>query len=302
MTAVTVMIAGGAMAVLAGLVAGAGALLGFGGPAPRRPIRRGLRLSRRSLTAAGVGLVVFVASGWLLAGLTAAWCVVVVPELWSDKRAATVITRLEAVASWTRRLADLMASGAANSLESALARSASMCPPAIEAEVARLGARLGPQGTEPALRAFAEEIDDPAGDHVAAALILRTRSGGAGLSLILGDLACDIEAQVANRRQIEADRAKPLSNVRMIIVLTGVMSAALVVFGGDYMAPFHSVTGQVLLALPMGMMIAALMWIRDLTKAVQGPRFLRATPSGAGPAIRAGSAISGGPATGGGRR
>ena len=296
MTALTIIIAGGVMTVLAGLVAAAGALLGFGRPPSRRPSRRRLRLSRRSLVAAGVGLVVFVASGWLLAGVTAGWCVVVVPELWSDKRAAVVITRLEALASWTRRLADLMASGAANSLEAALLRSTSMSPPAIEVEVARLGARLGPQGTESALRAFAEEIADPAGDHVAAALILRTRSGGAGLSLILGDLASDIEAQVANRRQIEADRAKPLSNVRMIIVLTGLMSVALVAAGGEYMAPFATVTGQVLLALPMGMMVVSLMWIRDLTKAVQGPRFLATPPTDARPAISGAAATAdGGP-------
>ena len=37
-----------------------------------------------------------------------------------------------------------------------------------------------------------------------------------------------------------------------------------------------------LLALPLGMMIAALMWIRDLTTAAPGPRFLQAAPTGRG--------------------
>jgi hypothetical protein len=221
---------------------------------------------------------VFIASGWLLAGIGVAWCALIVPQLWADKRTATLIVRLEALASWTRRLADMMASGAANSLESALLKSTTMCPAAIESEVRHLADRLGPQGTETALRAFAEEINDPAGDHVASALILRARSGGAGLALVLGDLAADIEAQVSNRRQIEADRAKPMSNVRMIVVLTALMSLGLVLFGGDYMAPFRTVTGQLVLALPMGMMIASLLWIRDLTKAVTGPRFLSADP------------------------
>ena len=59
---------------------------------------------------------------------------------------------------------------------------------------------------------------------------------------------------------------------------------ALVLVGGDYMAPFSTATGQILLALPLGMMIAAVMWIRDLTKQVPGPRFLQPTPAGrAGP-------------------
>ncbi len=279
MTALTVMTAAGVMLILAGLVWGIGSVLGYGRRS-RRGFRWRVRLSRRHLTAGGAGLVVFAVSGWLLAGVGVAWCTLIVPELWADKRTATLIVRLEALASWTRRLADMMASGAANSLESALLKSTTMCPAAIEAEVRRLGDRLGPQGTETALRAFAEEIDDPAGDHVAAALILRARSGGAGLALVLGDLAGDIEAQVSNRRQIEADRAKPMSNVRMIVVLTAVMSIGLVLFGGAYMAPFHSLIGQLVLALPMGMMIASLLWIRDLTKAVTGPRFLSADPGG----------------------
>lgn len=277
MSALVVTIAVGTMLVLAGVVWGVGALLGYGVAPARRVSRPRPSLTRRQLGAIGAAVVVFILSGWFLAGLAAGIGALIIPDLWADRRGADVIDRLEGLSSWTRRLADLMASGAANSLESALLRSVTMCPAQIEPEVRRLGDRLRPRGTEAALLAWADEIDDPAGDHIAAALILRHRSGGQGLAPLLADLAADIETQVSNRRQIEADRAKPMSNVRMIIVITLLMSAVMVLFGGDYMQPFREPFGQLLLALPMGMLVGALVWIRDLTKAQVGARFLTTT-------------------------
>lgn len=274
MSPVAVIVAVGVMLIIGGISIGVGASLGYGAARARKPVRVRARLTRRQLIAGAIALGVFVVSGWLLAAITAGVAALMIPDLWSDKRGLQVITRLDALSTWTRRLADLLASGAANSLEAALIRSAGMCPPEIEPEVRRLADRLRPRGTEAALLAFADEIDDPAGDHIAAAMILRHRSGGQGLAPLLADLAADIETQVANRRAIEADRAKPMSNVRMIISLTIVMSAVMIFFGGDYMAPFRTLYGQVFLALPMGLLLASLGWIRDLTKAQVGPRFL----------------------------
>jgi tight adherence protein B len=290
MSPLVVLISLGGMLVLTGLVLLIAALAGITAPtAPRWPAgaRRSLPRLRRSWVAAGVlGLVVFVVTGWVAAGIAATGAVFVVPGLWSDTRSVAVIDRLEGLASWTRRLSDLMASGAASSLEAALERSVKTAPASIAGPVGELAMRLGPQGTEAALRAFADELADPAADHVAMALILRHRSGGRGLALVLKELAEDVEVQVRLRRQVEADRAKPRSNVRLVLTVSLLMAAGMALFARDFMAPFSTPVGQVALAVVLGIFAAALGWIRSLTKVVVGARYL--TPGTTDPQVGVG--------------
>ena len=108
-------------------------------------------------------------TGWPVAAIAAAAAVVFVPQvLGGGKAAKRMIATSEALADWTRRLADLISSGAAG------------FDPRRAAPVAELGAapdraggvhtwctRMGPQGVERALRQFAREVDDPAADKIA---------------------------------------------------------------------------------------------------------------------------------------
>jgi hypothetical protein len=192
-----VLLAGvGVMVALAGLVLGAAGVAGVAAGRPARTHRR-LVLRRSWLAAAAVGLLVLVATGWVAVAAGAAGACVIVPAiLASGAEADTRIARLEALAGFTRRLADLLASGAVGSLDHALHRAATGCPPAIKPEVAALVSRMGPQGLEPALRAFGRDLADPAGDHVAMALILRARNGGRGLATVLQNLASDVDERV----------------------------------------------------------------------------------------------------------
>ena len=60
-----------------------------------------------------------------------------------------------------------------------------------------------------ALRAFADDLADPTGDLVVAALMLAADRRGRGLTRVLEGLAVTVEAEVALRRQVDADRATP---------------------------------------------------------------------------------------------
>ena len=82
----------------------------------------------------------------------------------------------------------------------------------------RLSARVG---TEEALRAFAAELDDPAGDRIAAALIIATGQRGGAVHDVLSALAEILARDVAARREIEAERAQHRTTVRWIIVFIG---------------------------------------------------------------------------------
>ena len=292
------------LAVLAGLcgaVAAAGLLLIAAGlrPAPVSPRRpwsqpaalrglpgvRGLRAvleRRRLLAAAFAGTVLaWLVTGWPVAAVAAGAAVLGVPRLLSQSRARRQLDRLEALEAWTRRLADLLASGAGG-LEQAIGASVRTCPPPIAVEVGALAGRLRVDGPEAALRGFADDLADigsPAADLVAAALILRARRGGRGLRPVLDALAADVADLVRARRATDADRAKPRSNVRVLVAVTSIVLGVTLVFARDYLAPFGTPAGQVMLAVITGVFAAAILLLARITRPPDTPRFLPATPS-----------------------
>ncbi|WP_020670177.1 type II secretion system F family protein [Amycolatopsis nigrescens] len=231
---------------------------------------------RRVLVALAVGVVVWWATGWPVATILAVAAVVMAPILARGRDAQRVIARLDALASWVRRLADVLASGAGG-LEQAIASSARTAPEALAGEVETLAVRLRTRGLESALRAFAEDVGDEAADEVVLALILRARAGGRGLVDILDAKATALEREVVARRDIEADRAKPRTDVRAILGITTVLLAGLVVFAHEFLTPFHDLLGQLVMAGIGGLLGAAGWWMHLLTRTRRPPRLLGAT-------------------------
>ncbi len=123
------------------------------------------------------------------------------------------------MAEWTRNLAGVLTVGVG--LEQALVATLRSAPQPIRPEVSRLVARLRARWTtEDALQEFADELDDATGDLVAAYLILGARRRGTGLASVLQGLAESVADDVAARRQIEADRAKPRATARNVTLIT----------------------------------------------------------------------------------
>lgn len=277
----TVLIAVGGMLVMAGLALGVALLLGVqmpqraGSPTPRSDAGHARRWRREQLLAVPVGIGAALLTGWVAAGLGAAAVVAVAPSLLSPSAGSKRhIARLEALASWTRRLADLLASGAAQTMQDALARAAVTSPPPIAKESAALASRMGPQGLEPALRQFATEIADPVGDHVAMALIVRARHGGAGLAAVLSALSLDVDEQVRMRRAILSEQTKQISNVRSILAVTVGFWVLLAIFARSYMAPYTAIGGQLALGVIVAGFGVTLAWFQRLSRPVVGARFL----------------------------
>ncbi len=288
------MMATSVLAALAGATAAAGLLLIVAGLRPvetglarpgrgwwRRARRAGRGPARRLLTAGGVGLLAGLVTGWPVVGLAAAAAVAAVPRLLSAAATARQLARLEALEAWTRRLADILGSGAGG-LEQAIGMSVRTCPAPIQAEVSALAARLPAWPTEAALRAFADDLSDlgsPAADMLAAALILRVRHGGRGLRPVLDALAADVADLIRARRAVEADRAKPRTNARTLIGITAVVLAATVMFARGYLAPFGSPAGQAMLALIAAVFAGGLVLIARISRPPATIRILPPAPS-----------------------
>lgn len=248
-------------------------------PAPRRASRLPrLRLSRWSqlLLAAGLvlGVVVALVSGWLLALLVVPVAMVGLPVLLSTSDQVGAIRRLEAMEEWIRSLSGVLTAGVG--LEQALIVTLRSTPEPIKPEVSRLVARLRARwSTEVALRGFADDLDDATGDLIAANLILGARRRGPGLASVLESLAESVAADVRSRRQVEADRAKPRAVARWVTIIT-VTVLGVLAFTGEYVAPYNSPIGHLILALLLGAYVAVLVWMRKMAAGKPLPRFIGA--------------------------
>ncbi|MFE9882288.1 type II secretion system F family protein [Streptomyces sp. NPDC005784] len=238
------------------------------------------RLRRQTLAAAAA--VVFVAV-WLVSGnfvgaVLLGGAVFGVPWLISPAQLEKErIGQLEGLSEWTQRLAGLLRLGMG--LEQAMITSRQGAPEELAGQITNLSDRLR-LGWRPqeALRVFADELDDVTADKVVAALILSVDDRGPGLAQALEDLAGTVREEVAKKRAIEADRAKPRTTVRwMTIITVGVVVAGF--FVPSYTRPYSTLLGQLVLAFLTAGFVGVLALMRQLGHFRRIPRFLVTDPS-----------------------
>ncbi|WP_125777980.1 type II secretion system F family protein [Antribacter gilvus] len=244
--------------------------------ARRRPARMA-RVAQRSWVLAGAGLAAGVV-GWQVTGLPVLVVVgplaaVGLPWLLSDPVPAQQIARLEALEEWTRSLSGVLGSG--QGLEHALIATVRSAPRPIAGEVQRLAGRIASRhDTAGALRAFAEELDDTTADQVALQLITASRSRGGGLVALLTRIAESVADQVKARRQVEAERAKSRASARWVTLISAIILGALTLTG-DFIDPYRTPAGQLLLLLLLAAYVAALLWMKRLSAGPKPVRLVR---------------------------
>ena len=257
-------------------------------PRPERPPSQlGSRLASmsprtRATLAASVltGLLAALATGWIAAIVVLPAAAFGLPYLLTAPATAERIRRVEAMEEWTRSLAGVL--GAGVGIEQALTATLRSTPDPIKPEVTALVARLRARwDTEAALRAFADDLDDVTGDLVASNLILAARRRNRSLSSVLQGVAESVAEDVASRRRVEAGRAKPRDSARLVTMFSmGVL--LILAFTGDYIAPYGTPVGQVVLVVLLLAYAGGLLWMRKMAEGQPLPRFL-------GPAARAGA-------------
>jgi tight adherence protein B len=183
------------------------------------------------------------------------------------------VARIEAIAAWAEMLRDTMAG--AGGLEQSIIATAPISPPPVRTQVVRLAASLERQQLAPSLRAFADEIDDPAGDLVVAALLLAADKSPKKLGDLLGRLAHSARADVNMRLRVEASRARTRTAVRVIIIFTVLFSVFLLLFNRKYLDPYDTLVGQGVLSV-VGMCFGgAFLWLSRSFRFADDERFLR---------------------------
>ncbi|MFJ3495885.1 type II secretion system F family protein [Streptomyces sp. NPDC086091] len=244
----------------------------------RRAAERAAALARfagrRGSFAALAGLAVLLLTRWTVAGLATAVLVFFWDRLFggaAEERAA--MKRVEALASWTESLRDTIAG--AVGLEQAIPASARAAAPVLRPHLDALVDRLRARTPLPdALQVLADEIDDASADIIVAALILNARLRGPGLRQVLGALAKSAREEVDMRQRVMAQRAATRRSVQIVVAVSIAFVLGLSVFNREFVEPYGTAVGQLVLACVCGLFGLGFWWLRKLSTIETPERFL----------------------------
>ncbi len=289
--------------ILLGAVAGAGAallVLALVGTPPKahRPVTTSGslldRVGRQTLYGAGAGLLALIITRWPVAAVASGALVLFWPALFGGVRAEReAITRLEGLAAWIESLRDTIAG--AVGLEQAIPATTYAAAPSIKPQLRILVDRLRVRVPMPvALQRFADDLDDPSADLVVATLILNARLRGPGLRQVLSSLADAAREELDMRQRVFAGRSSTRRSVQIVAGFSVLFVLGLSVLNRDYVEPYGTALGQLVLCIVVGLFAAGFLWMRRLSGVITPARFLVATRDRTG-------AVSATPTAGGAR-
>jgi Flp pilus assembly protein TadB len=237
----------------------------------------GLDLQRSTVRVAvgiGVGLVLLVVTRWVVLAVAIGFLVALWDQIFggvqSERRS---INRLDGLAAWTESLRDTIAG--AVGLEQAIPATAVNAAPTIRPALNLLVDRLRVREPLPsALLKFSDDLDDSSADLIVAALILNSRLRGPGLRDVLGALAESAREELDLRRRVEGSRRSTRRSVQLVVGITLLVPALLVLLNPDYVQPYQTIEGQMVLAVVIAIFGLGIIWLRRLAGVEAPERFL----------------------------
>ena len=262
----------------------AGALLGLGifvvisawrGRLILLNLRRGTSVvrPRQVVTATSVFALVWVTTGWTLSALTIAAVAVM---------ASTAATRhhsrrddrirVDAIAVWTEQLRDMLAGS--SGLEQTIASTAVHAPAVLREPLERLVASMTYSALPQALHRFAREVDHPTADFVVAALSTAATRQVRELGSLLSHLASCARDEARMHTRIWVGRSRTRSAVKIIAAVVVMFVGGLALLSPDYLAPYRTAEGQVVLSVVVLVFFGALLLMQRLSVVVLPDRFV----------------------------
>jgi len=218
-----------------------------------RPARRHRRaagvdqlLVRAGSAVAGVALAYWW-SGWMALMISLGLLGWVLPSLLGVRtRRRQQLARSEAIAVWAEMLRDLLVSNAG--LHEAIGKSARVAPVAIRDEVQALYVRTQRGDLATALVRFADDLGDAVADTVVTALQIADQRAVSDLGAMLAAVATSTRETVAMQLRVNAARARTYRTAQLIVGVVAFFVGVLVLTNRDYLAPFGTFVGQLVLA------------------------------------------------------
>lgn len=239
------------------------------------------RLSKRTLAAVVVGVVLLVVTRWVVLAVAGACLVLVWPLLFGGaKQEKLAAARIDALATWTESLRDTIAG--AVGLEQAIPATVYAAAPVIREDLALLADRMRVRVPLPAaLRQFADDLNDPTADLIVSALIVNARLRGPGLRQLLGALADTARAELDMRQRVSASRAGTRRSAQIVVIFSAAVMLGLALFNRSFVEPYESVQGQLVLVVVVSLFALGMMWMRRLAGVRLPRRFLTIRTTGA---------------------
>ena len=209
------------------------------------------------------GILVLVATGWIVAGVGVALLVYSWRSLGGAASERKTMARLESLATWTELLRDTIAG--AVGLEQAIPSSIRVADVSLREPLTKLVDRLHTRvPMHVALRRFADDLDDPSADMIIAALIINARLRGPGLRALLGALAVSVREELDMRRKVNAGRRSTRRSVQIVVAVSVGMAIVLAVLDHAFLSPYDGVYGQFMLVIIGAIYAAGILWLRRL--------------------------------------
>lgn len=228
----------------------------------------------RCAWAGTLGVTILALSGWVLPA------VVIAAATWHwvgafqrrDRRGVNDIERTDALASWIENLRDVLLAG--DQPIGAISATVPTAAPAIRPAIRRLSAALGHQDPDIAFRRFADELDDPLGDLIAAGLLIAVQRGAKTVA-VLSSLAEQARTAADRRRIVEAERAPIQREVMLLSLIMGSLVFALLIFGrSSYLDAYDTGNGQAFLGAVLAVYAVLLLRVQRLARFPKPARFL----------------------------
>lgn len=281
---------GPVVGALLGVAATAAILLAVDGALPRhrtdnrRPLHVGRGTAIRAAAGTACGLLIAVLTGWPIAGLFTLAGIVVLPGLLAGGAdAKTQIAKIEAIGTWTESLRDNLA--AAAGVEQAIIAAAVAPPAAIADDIQALADTLRHRRRPLAdgLADLQRRLADPIADLVIVQLLVASDAPTGRLAQTLSQIAAVARSHVTLRLDVEADRAPVRTELRLVVALTIALVGGLRILRPAFLAPYGTVTGQLILTVVGLLFAAGLAIMAALSRDTHAPRVMTG-PTGIEPA------------------
>jgi len=228
----------------------------------------------QSLLVPVIALAVYITSGWVVIAFTAGAVAGATPGIGRRPvKHRDEQELVDAIASWTEQLRDTLAG--AHGLEQAIIATSQHAPMPIFKAVERLAAFMSYGSLTEGLRRFAEDVDHPTADFVAAALVTATQHQARDIGVLLGHLAQCARDESRMRSRVWVGRSRTRSAVRIITGVISVFVGGLFIFNRDYLQPYESVEGQLILSMILMTFVVAVVMMHAMSQIDVPERFVR---------------------------
>jgi len=236
--------------------------------------RNSVQGSPRHVVVASVVLVItWLMTGWTLAAVTIGVVSAMVSTAlsrFSQRRDDR--TLVDAIAVWTEQLRDMLAGS--NGLEQTITTTATHAPAALREPLERLVVSMSYSPLPQALARFARDVNHPTADFVVAALSTAATRQVRELGALLGHLAACARDEARMHTRIWVGRSRTRSAVKIIASVVIVFVGGLVVLSPEYLAPYRTAEGQLVLSVIVLVFFGALLLMQRLSIIVAPDRFV----------------------------